>query len=61
MTIGVAITEFARRWNDVSQDLSYDRLSLKVGKRLPTRYWVADDNIVLKGVDPDGPGNRPHD
>jgi hypothetical protein len=61
MTTGVAITEFARRWNDVWQDLSYDKLALQVGKRLPTRFWVADDNIVLKGVDPDGPGNHPHD
>ena len=47
------VVEFARSFDGVEVSRSYGEPSLKVGKALLTRHRVADDSIVLKGVDPD--------
>ena len=47
------VVEFARSFDGVQVSLSYGEPSLKVGKAFLIRHRVADDSIVLKGVDPD--------
>ena len=47
------VVEFARTFNGVEVSLSYGEPSLKVGRALLARHRVADDSIVLKGIDPD--------
>jgi hypothetical protein len=45
------IVRFATHLGGVTEGSSYGEPSLKIGKSLLTRHRLADDSIVIKGVD----------
>lgn len=53
MATWAGLVSDALRLAGVSESVSYGEPSLKVGRSLLTRYRIADDSIVLKGVDVD--------